>query len=69
VPRPPSDRFVLWAEAPAGRVRVEVRQDSRLLHAASWRRVVANRALHLPAAWVSAVDPTGSAVVVALQAT
>ena len=67
VARPPSDRFVLWAEAPAGRVLVEVRQDSRLLHAQRWRRVVPNRALHLSAAWASAVDPTGPPARITLQ--
>ena len=68
LPRPPSDRFVLWAEAPAGRVQVEVRQDSRLLHTQRWRRVVPNRALHLPASWASAVDPTGPPVRITLRA-
>ena len=61
---PPPGRLLLRVDG-FHRARMEARQDGRLLWAGR-RRLVPNRALHLPAGWLRRVDPSGGPVILAL---
>ena len=59
---PPRDRFVLRSQEFRGRVRLEVRQDGRLLARSRLLRLVPGRPVHLGAAWHARIDPAGGPV-------
>ena len=59
---PPRDRFVLRSQAFRRRVRLEVRQDDRLLARSRVLRLVPGRPAYLGAAWHARVDPAGGPV-------
>ena len=59
---PPRDRFVLRSGEFRGRVRLEVRQDGRLLARSRLVRLVPGRPVHLDAGWQARVDPAGGPV-------
>jgi thioredoxin reductase len=59
---PPLGRFVLRSQEFGGRVRLEVRQDDRLLARSRLLRLVPGRPVHLGAAWQARVDPSGGPV-------
>ena len=59
---PPRDRFVLRSGEFRGRVRLEVRQDGRLLARSRPVRLVPGRPVHLDAGWQARVDPAGGPV-------
>ena len=59
---PPRDRYVLRSQEFRGRVRLEVRQDGRLLARSRLVRLVPGRPVHLGAAWQAGVDPAGGPV-------
>jgi thioredoxin reductase len=61
-PPPPSNRFTAWAQRFAAGSRLAVSQDGRVLWTGRRGTVVPNRALHLPADWLGAVDPRGGPV-------
>jgi thioredoxin reductase len=61
---PPLGRLLLRVDG-FHTARLEARQDGRLLWAGR-RRLVPNRALHLPAGWLRRVDPSGGPVTLAL---
>ena len=55
---PPPDRFLIWADAEVARPVLRVVQAGRVLHEQRLgRRLVPNRAVELPATWVSRTDP------------
>ena len=60
-PEPPRGQFVLRAGAFAGRARLEVRQDGRLLKS-SHARLVPGRSIRLDGRWARYVDPAGGPV-------
>ncbi len=64
-PQPPGGRFVLRSAAFAGRARLQVRQDGRLLTSAH-ARLVPGRSIRLDGRWARHVDPAGGAVQVAV---
>ena len=59
---PPLGRFVLRSQEFVGRVRLEVRQDDRLLARSRPLRLVPGRPVHLGAAWQDLLDPQGGPV-------
>ena len=59
---PPLGRFVLRSQEFCGRVRLEVRQDGRLLARSRPLRLVPGRPVHLGAAWQDLLDPPGGPV-------
>jgi hypothetical protein len=59
---PPRGRFVLRSQEFCGRVRLEVRQDDRLLARSRPLRLVPGRPVHLGAGWQGRVDPAGGPV-------
>jgi thioredoxin reductase len=59
---PPLGRFVLRSQEFGGRVRLEVRQDGRLLARSRLVRLVPERPVHLGAGWQGRVDPAGGPV-------
>jgi hypothetical protein len=59
---PPRDRFVLRSQVFRRLVRLEVRQDDRLLARSRPLRLVPGRPVHLGAAWPARVDPAGGPV-------
>ena len=59
---PPLDRFVLRSAAFRRGVRLEVRQDGRLLARSRPARLIPGRPVHLGAAWLPQVDPAGGPV-------
>ena len=59
---PPLGRFVLRSAAFRRGVRLEVRQDGRLLARSRPARLVPERPVHLGAAWLARVDPAGGPV-------
>ena len=59
---PPRGRFVLRSGEFRGRVRLEVRQDGRLLARSRLVRLVPGRPVHLDAGWQARVDPAGGPV-------
>lgn len=59
---PPLGRFVLRAAEFRPPVRVEARQDGRLLARSRSRRLVPGRPAHLAASWLSSVDPAGGPI-------
>ena len=61
---PPLGRFVLRSQEFCGRVRLEVRQDGRLLARSRPLRLVPGRPVHLGAGWQARVDPAGGPVCV-----
>jgi thioredoxin reductase len=63
-PEPPRGHFVLRSGAFAGRTRLEVRQDGRLLQSAH-ARLVPGRSIPLDGHWARHVDPEGGPVLVA----
>jgi hypothetical protein len=62
-PEPPRGQFVLRSAAFAGRTRLEVRQDGRLLQSAH-ARLVPGRSIRLDGRWAHHVDPAGGPVLV-----
>jgi thioredoxin reductase len=54
---PPEDRFVLRTAEFVDDATVEVHQGARVLHRQRYRRLVPNRAIHLPAGWLADVEP------------
>lgn len=62
---PPSIRVL--AGAAVARATLSVRQGGRLLHRRQPGRLVAHRAVRVPAGWVSAVDPQGPPVQITLD--
>jgi thioredoxin reductase len=63
-PAPPAGQFVLRSGTFAGRARLEVRQDGRLLKSAR-ARLVPGRSIRLDGRWTRHVDPAGGPVRVA----
>lgn len=63
-PAPPAGQFVLRSGTFAGRARLEVRQDGRLLTSAR-ARLVPGRSIRLDGRWTRHVDPAGGPVLVA----
>ncbi len=63
-PPPPLDRLTVWAEEFALRARLQVRQGDRMLWSGHRGTVVPNRALHVPAGWLGAVDVERGPVVI-----
>jgi hypothetical protein len=63
-PTPPAGQFVLRSGTFAGRARLEVRQDGRLLKSAR-ARLVPGRSIRLDGRWARHVDPAGGPVLVA----
>ena len=61
---PPRDRFVLRSQEFRRLVRLEVRQDDRLLARSRLLRLVPERPAHLGAAWLAQADPAGGPVCV-----
>jgi thioredoxin reductase len=59
---PPLGRFVLRSQEFGGRVRLEVRQDDRLLARSRLVRLMPERPVHLGAGWQARVDPAGGPV-------
>jgi thioredoxin reductase len=59
---PPLGRFVLRSAAFRRGVRLEVRQDGRLLARSRPDRLIPGRPVHLGAAWLAQVDPAGGLV-------
>jgi len=59
---PPLGRFVLRSAVFRRRVRLEVRQDGRLLARSRPVRLIPERPVHLGAAWLDRVDPAGGPV-------
>ncbi len=59
---PPLGRFVLRSREFRSPLRLEVRQDGRLLARSGLVRLVPGRPLHLGAAWLARVDPAGGPV-------
>ena len=59
---PPLGRFVLRSQEFVGRVRLEVRQDNRLLARSRPLRLVPGRPVHLGTAWQDLLDPQGGPV-------
>jgi thioredoxin reductase len=59
---PPLGRFVLRSQEFRRRVRLEVRQDGRLLTRSRPVRLVPGRPVHLDAGWLAQVDPAGGPV-------
>jgi hypothetical protein len=60
-PEPPRGQFVLRSATLAGRARLEVRQDGRLLQSAH-ARLVPGRSIRLAGQWARHVDPAGGPV-------
>jgi thioredoxin reductase len=60
-PEPPRGQYVLRSGAFAGRARLEVRQDGRLLKSAH-ARLVPGRSIRLDGRWARHVDPRGGPV-------
>jgi len=56
---PPMGRLVLRAAEPRDRARLQARQGDRVLATGRARRLVPNRSISLPAAWLARVDPDG----------
>ena len=63
-PPPPLDRLTVWADEFALRARLQVRQGDRVLWTGHRGTVVPNRALHVPAGWLGAVDVERGPVVI-----
>jgi thioredoxin reductase len=61
--RPPRDRFLLRPREILRRPRIELRQDGRELWRGRLRRLIPGRSAHIPAGWVTQVDPQGGPVV------
>jgi len=61
-PPPPLGRFVLRSADFRRTVRLEVRQDGRLLARSRPARLIPGRPVHLDAAWLPRVDPAGGPV-------
>ena len=59
---PPLGRFVLRSAGFRRGVRLEVRQDGRLLARSRPARLIPERPVHLGAAWLDRVDPAGGPV-------
>jgi thioredoxin reductase len=59
---PPLGRFVLRSAVFRRGVRLEVRQDGRLLARSRRARLIPERPVHLGAAWLDRVDPAGGPV-------
>jgi thioredoxin reductase len=59
---PPLGRFVLRSACFRRRVRLEVRQDGRLLVRTRPVRLIPERPVHLGAGWLAQVDPAGGPV-------
>jgi thioredoxin reductase len=59
---PPLGRFVLRSQEFRRRVRLEARQDGRLLARSRPVRLVPGRPVHLDADWLAQVDPAGGPV-------
>ena len=59
---PPLGRFVLRSAVFRWGVRLEVRQDGRLLARSRLARLIPERPVHLGAAWLDRVDPAGGPV-------
>ena len=59
---PPLGRFVLRSGEFRGGVRLEARQDGRLLARSRQIRLVPGRPAHLGAGWLARVDPAGGPV-------
>jgi hypothetical protein len=59
---PPLGRFVLRSAVFRRGVRLEVRQDGRLLARSRPVRLIPERPVHLGAAWLDRVDPAGGPV-------
>ncbi len=66
-PPPPLDRLTVWADEFALRARLQVRQGDRVLWTGHRGTVVPNRALHVPAGWLSAVDVERGPVVLGVS--
>lgn len=60
-PEPPRGQFLLRSGSFAGRARLEVRQDGRLLQSAH-ARLVPGRSIRLDGRWARHVDPAGGQV-------
>jgi thioredoxin reductase len=65
--RPPRDRFLIRSGRFLRAPRIEVCQGERRLWRGWLRRLIPGRSAHIPAAWVSAVDPDGSHVTVEVK--
>jgi hypothetical protein len=65
---PPLGRFVLRSLEFRQLVRLEVRQDDRLLARSRPVRLIPGRPAHLGSGWLSRVDPAGGPVRVAVSA-
>ena len=61
-PPPPLGRFVLRSADFRRTIRLEVRQDGRLLARSRPARLIPGRPVHLDAAWLPRVDPAGGPV-------
>ena len=59
---PPLGRFVLRSQEFRSLLRLEVRQDGRLLARSGLVRLVPGRPVHLGAGWLARVDPAGGPV-------
>jgi len=64
---PPLGRFTLRTARFHRPARLEVRQGGRLLARSRPQRLIPGRPVHLPAAWLPAVDPAGGPVRVTVQ--
>jgi thioredoxin reductase len=63
--RPPRGRFLLRSQVFQRRAVLEVRQDGRNL-ATQRARLIPGRPIHLDAAWLASIDPSGGPVLVTL---
>ena len=59
---PPLGRFVLRSQEFRRLARLEVRQDGRILARSRPTRLIPGRPVHLSAAWLARVDPSGGPV-------
>jgi thioredoxin reductase len=59
---PPLGRFAIRAAEYRERARLEARQDGRLLARSAQLRLIPGRPVHLRAAWLTSVDPSGGPV-------
>ncbi len=64
---PPLGRFAVRAAEFRDRVRLEARQDGRLLTRSRPLRLIPGRPVHLRASWLANVDPDGGPVRVGVQ--
>jgi hypothetical protein len=66
-PIPPQDRFVLRTGEFRRPARLTARQDGQVLARSRPQRIIPGRPLHLPASWLTTVDPDGGPIHVTIE--